>query len=223
MTPKRGGRGRGGGGKSDVRGVRLPLILKFPKVDALRTSEQLDASLGEVFLLLNREADLYRYSAGFPEFSIRICQRLRKFAKVTKNGKFRAYTKGCIELCDKHSKTAVLSRSQLEEAPKDIKRIEVLKPSNVPSMGERYEMAIAKEKRLEVAEQPVVSEAAKRRARDEERKVKEAQEEERERERTTKEERKSKKKKQEMQVNEEDLKNVDALKEQDEVEEGIDW
>mmetsp|Transcript_10890 Transcript_10890/g.13774 ORF Transcript_10890/g.13774 Transcript_10890/m.13774 type:complete len:449 (+) Transcript_10890:1-1347(+) len=232
MVPKRGGggnnRGKGGkgGGKSDVRGVRLPLILKFPKVDALRTSEQLDASLAEVFLLLNREADLYKYSAGFPEFTIRICQRLRKFAKVTKNGKFRAYTKGCIELCEKHSKAAVLSRSKLEEAPKDIKRIEVLKPNNVPSMGERYEMAIAKEKRLEVAEQPVVSEAAKRKARDVERKAK-AEQEERERERAAVEERKklnkNKNKKQKVQVNEEALKNVDVLKEEDKVAEGIDW
>jgi nucleolar complex protein 2 len=73
MTPKR-VKQRG----NDVRGVRLPLILKLPKVDALRTSEQLDACFGEVFLLLNREVDLYRYSAGFPEFTVRIYQRLRK-------------------------------------------------------------------------------------------------------------------------------------------------
>jgi len=63
---------------SDVRGVRLPLILKLPKEDTLRTAEQLDACLGETFLLLNREVDLYKYSAGIPEFSVRICQRLRK-------------------------------------------------------------------------------------------------------------------------------------------------
>ena len=73
MAPKR-VKNRG----NDIRGVRLPLILKLPKTDALRTSEQLDACFGEIFLLLNREIDLYRYSAGFPEFSVRICQRLRK-------------------------------------------------------------------------------------------------------------------------------------------------
>ena len=73
MAPKR-VKNRG----NDVRGVRLPLILKLPRVDPLRTSEQLDACFGEVFLLLNREIDLYRHSAGFPEFTIRICQRLRK-------------------------------------------------------------------------------------------------------------------------------------------------
>ena len=73
MAPKR-VKSRG----TDVRGVRLALILKLPKVDPLRTSEQLDACFGEVFLLLNREIDLYRYSAGLPEFTVRICQRLRK-------------------------------------------------------------------------------------------------------------------------------------------------
>ena len=77
MSPKR-VKNRG----NDVRGVRLPLILKLPKVDALRTSEQLDACFGEVFLLLNREVDLYRYSAGFPEFTVRICQRLRKVSNM---------------------------------------------------------------------------------------------------------------------------------------------
>ncbi len=80
MTPKKVKNAR-----NDVRGVRLPLILKLPKNDALRTSEQLDACFGEIFLLLNREVDLYRYSAGFPEFTVRICQRLRKvrLLKVT--------------------------------------------------------------------------------------------------------------------------------------------
>lgn len=145
-----------------------------------------------------------------------------QFAKATKNGKFRAYAKGCIELCEKHTKVATLSRSKLEEAPKDIKRIEVLKPNNVPSMGERYEMAIAKEKRLEVAEQPVLSESAKKKANEEKLAM--------ERERTNhesgkklKNEKKSKKKREKIQVNEEDLNNIEALNEEDAVEEGIDW
>jgi nucleolar complex protein 2 len=65
-------------GRAASRGLMLPLILKLPKDSALRTSEQLEACMSEVFLLLNREVDLYRYSAGFAEFSVRICQRLRK-------------------------------------------------------------------------------------------------------------------------------------------------
>lgn len=58
--------------------LRLPLVLKLPKDDTLRTADQLEPCVSEIFVLLNREVDLYRYSVGFPEFSIQICQRLRK-------------------------------------------------------------------------------------------------------------------------------------------------
>lgn len=213
----------------DVRGIRLPLILKLPKEGALRTAEQLDACLAEVFVLLNREIDLYRYSAGFPEFSVRICQRLRKYSKDTKNGRYRAYSRGCIELCEKYSAAAVKARSQLQEAPKDIKRLEILKPTNVPSMNDRYEASVAKEKRLEQASQPALSDAAKKRARDEaakqQRKDKEAEgsDDEEDEEPKSKKSKKQKKKKKKLEVNEKDLKNVGALEEEDEVHEGIDW
>jgi len=210
----------------DVRGIRLPLILKLPKEGALRTAEQLDACLAEVFVLLNREVDLYRYSAGFPEFSVRICQRLRKYSKDTKNGRYRAYSRGCIELCAKYSAAAIKARSQLQEAPKDVKRLEVLKPSNVPTMNDRYEASIAKEKRLEQASQPVLSDAAKRSEREvagmPSKVAKDAEGSEDDGERSkSKNTRKQKKKK--LEVNKKDLENIGALEEQDEVQEGIDW
>jgi len=217
MNPKRIKGNSNSGAGDNIRGVRLPLIFKLPKVDALRTTEQLDACLGEVFLLLNREVDLYRYSAGFPEFTTRICQRLRKFSKETKNGKFRAYARGCIELCEKHAKFAMEARSSLEEAPKDIKRLEILLPANVPSMDERYNTEIGKEKRLETASQPVLSNAAKAKQK------KMAVEKEEEEGKVVKKRKKRKKKSKTTSVNEVDLKNVDALQEQDEVELGVNW
>lgn len=225
--PKRpGGRDRrGGSGKSDVRGVRLPLILKLPKADALRTSEQLEACLGETFVLLNREVDLYRYSPGLPEFTVRICQRLRKFSKETKNGRWRAYARGCIELCERHSRAAIAARSNLNEPPKDVKRLEALKPPGAPSMRERYESAMAKERRLEAASRPVLSEAAKAEGGGDNRASRGETEEEAEedvREKLTKKRRK-KKKKEPPTVDESDLKNTGALEEEDEVEEGIHW
>jgi nucleolar complex protein 2 len=73
MPPKRASKS-----SDDVRGVRLAVILKLPKDSPLRSVEQLDSCLSEVFLLLNREVDMYKYSAGCPEFYVRICQRLRK-------------------------------------------------------------------------------------------------------------------------------------------------
>jgi nucleolar complex protein 2 len=76
--------GKGSKNKSatTVRGLRLPLILKLPKENTLRTMEQLDSVLKETFVLLNREVDMYRYSPGFPEFTFTILQRLRKVSVV---------------------------------------------------------------------------------------------------------------------------------------------
>ena len=79
MKPLRdGGKGTKNKSATTVRGLRLPLILKLPKENTLRTMEQLDSVLKETFVLLNREVDLYRYSPGFPEFTFTILQRLRK-------------------------------------------------------------------------------------------------------------------------------------------------
>ena len=142
-----------------------------------------------------------------------------QFAKDTKNGKFRAYARGCIELCEKHSNAATEARSKLEEAPKDIKRLEILKPVNAPSMEERYETAISKENRLEAATQPAVSKAAREKAM----KQKELQEQEEKRNADSIVKKNKKPKKKKIALNKEDLNNVTALEQDDKVEEGIDW
>ena len=141
-------------GRAAGKSIQLPLLLKLPKDDALRTTEQLEACVSEVFLLLNREVDLYRYSAGFPEFTVRICQRLRKFSKETQNSRWRAYSKGCVDLCEKNSSFCIKARAALQEAPKDVKRLECLKPSGELGMGERYDKEISRENRLESTTRP---------------------------------------------------------------------
>lgn len=56
----------------------LALTLKLRADNPLRSMEEMEICLAEVFALLSREIDLYRFSAGFPEFSVRINQRLKK-------------------------------------------------------------------------------------------------------------------------------------------------
>ena len=56
------------------------------------------------------------------------------------------------------------ARSLLKESPKDVKRLEVLKPTSALSMKERYEASVSKENRLEAATQPILSEKAKQKA-----------------------------------------------------------
>ena len=65
--------------KSNVQPLALTFRLKA--TEPLRTMEELEMCVSEVFVLFNREVDLYQYSAGFPEFAVRICQRLRKVRK----------------------------------------------------------------------------------------------------------------------------------------------
>lgn len=231
MKPLRDGKSKGKKKKGiNVRGLRLPLILKLPKEGTLRTMEQLDNVLKEVFVLLNREVDLYRYSPGFPEFTYAVTQRLRKFNKEISNGRWRAYSKGSMELCEKYSTFAINGRATLPDAPKDVRRLEALKPANTPSMRERYDSAVAKEKRLEAATQPVMKkgfqEMVKAKKKDEKRKRKggdDSDNSDMEEEEQKVVKLKPKKKKKKAVVNEADLKNVEALKEEDEVQEGIAW
>lgn len=124
------------------------------------------------------------------------------------------------------------------DAPKDVRRLEALKPTNTPSMRERYDSSVSKEKRLEAATDPLVGskkkgDAAKGKGEDKtngKRKKAETVDEESDDEKFEEEEEqpkitkqpKSKKRKAAV-INEADLKNVEALKEEDEVQEGIVW
>jgi len=207
MKPKKGG--------NNAQGVRLPLMIKLPKSDALRTMDQLEACISETFVLINREIDLYRYSAGFPEFTFRICQRLRKFCKETRVNRWKAYAKGCIDTCERHSAKAILDRSKLEEAPKDVKKLEILKPLDVSCMKERYEAAIAKERRLETATKPEFASSGKKGKKEEAASH------------VTKQKKTSKKTKTKWRRNKDDVEAKDigeeALNKADEVAQGIDW
>lgn len=104
-------------------------------------------------------------------------------------------------------------------------------------MGERYDVAVAKEKRLEVAMQPLMKKRAgdddrlkkdgknkkdvkRKRKGDEDESDSDVDSEEEEAKKSNKI---VKKKKKAAVVNEADLKNVEALKEEDEVQEGIVW
>merc|ERR1711865_739184 len=143
--------------KSNIQPIALTLRLRAD--NPLRSMEEMEMCLSEVFVLLNREVDLYQYSAGFPEFSVRICQRIRKFAKLTRNGRWRAYAKGCIDVCDRYSTKAMHERANSailnDVSPNDVKQLEVLRPVSIPSMGQRYKQSLEKEKRLEAVNKPL--------------------------------------------------------------------
>lgn len=68
-------------------------------------------------------------------------------------GKWRAYGKGCIDVCQRHSEYITKERSKLTEAPKDIQRLEVLKPSDAPDMKTRHAESVSKEAKLQIADE----------------------------------------------------------------------
>jgi hypothetical protein len=164
-----------------------------------------------------------------------LCSLIDKcqFNKEVNNGRWRAYSKGSIELCEKYANYVIQERSSLVDAPKDVRRLEALKPSNAPTMRERYDAAVSKEKRLEAAANPLVystktkSDAGKDRKKkkqeqDEESSGDEKFEDDESGEDVKKPKPVAKKRKLAV-VNEADLKNVEALKEEDEIQEGIVW
>ena len=131
--------------RANTRGVQISMMIKFGKDDPLRTHDQLEASMNELFFLLNREIDLYRYSPGFPEYAIRIIVRLRQLNKEIRNPRWKTYIKACIELCDTYTLYAVQGRSKLQQAPREVQQLECLKPIAEKSMYERYTESVRKE------------------------------------------------------------------------------
>ncbi|GMI09783.1 hypothetical protein TrVE_jg10215 [Triparma verrucosa] len=201
---------------------RLPLILKLPKDQPLPNQPAQDVFVAEIFTLLGRDQDLYRYSVAYPELSLRVTARLRKFLKETSNPKWRAYAKGCVESCESYATFAAAARAKLGEAPKDVKNLERLKPFDSDDMGERLAKAVGQEKRLEEIAQPRRKEAAPTTEPDSD---DEEVEDNKKRKKGRKDGEKGKVKKQRLILNqgvgadEEDLDGMD----EDVVQEGLDW
>ncbi len=84
-----------------------------------------------------------------------------KFSKESRQARWRAYAKGCIEMCSKCSVLAMTERANpnnsvmRDVSTKDIKQLEILKPRTIPSMGQRHKLSLEKEMRLVAASRPI--------------------------------------------------------------------
>jgi nucleolar complex protein 2 len=201
---------------------QMELILKLgSKEDALRTHEQMQASMNAFFVLLNRDIELYRFSAGFPEYSSRIIQRLRTFSKESsRQPRWRAMAKGCIETCEKYSAFAVQARQKLQESPKDIQQLECLRPTSMKTMRDRHDESVQREQKLldERMKENRVAEEKKRPTKAEESDEDDDQGDAPTQKPKTKKKQKSKKTKTPQAPIDEK-----ALEEDDAVQEGVDW
>lgn len=94
-------------------------------------------------------------------------------------------------------------------APRDVKQLELLRPMNIPTVGERYKQSLEKEKRLEAASRPVQQTSTK----------KTAEEPKGDSEKKSKKRKRASKKKAAPKIEVPE----NALDEEDDVQEGINW
>jgi hypothetical protein len=89
--------------------------------------------------------NLYQYTVAFPEIAVKVEIALKQFISETKMQKWKVHAKGTIEFCKEKRGIAEKARSVLLEAPKDIKKLEFLKPEGVDNMEKRLMTEVAKE------------------------------------------------------------------------------
>ena len=90
--------------------------------------------------------------------------------KANKNSRWRAYARGTLDLCKRHTDAAISARSALSVAPKDVKQLECLRQPKDPTMSERYDAAVEKENKewtsLIAASSTTTTESKKRKSDD---------------------------------------------------------
>jgi nucleolar complex protein 2 len=139
------------------RTLQLDLVLRLPSTNqqpCLRTHEQLEPAITEIMTLIQHETELYRYSPGLPEYATGMESRLRKFASEagrSRQSRWKAYARACLDTLSRHSDAAVKARSKLQSAPRDVLELECLRPPSQPAMGERLQSLLEKEQKAAAA------------------------------------------------------------------------
>lgn len=149
---------------------------------------------------------------------------LLQFNKETRNSRWRAYSRGCIDLCERYSDFAMNARSNLKEAPKDVKFLECLRSPSDPSMGERYQKSIKSENNeLSSLLGTTLAASTSNDTNNNDEDVEETVDEEKA-VKTKKSKRKKKKQEKNQQEEQGEMMDEDAvMKAKDEVAEGVDW
>lgn len=138
------------------KAIEIAHLLQFGREDPLRSREQLDAAIQEWFRLLDREVELYRFSAGCYEYVCVLQMRVRSFVNKLRNGRWKAMGRASIEKCATVGAFCVQQRAKLATAPKDVTILECCKPEGAASMGERHAKSLLEHEKRQ-AEDVVLS------------------------------------------------------------------
>jgi nucleolar complex protein 2 len=106
----------------------LALALKLPGKAGLEAKNVQEALVDGCMDVLSQEILVYRYALAFPEYAYPIKDRLRRFAKITRNARWRALARGLVEECEKRGRFVERERARKEMAPTDAASLEALRP-----------------------------------------------------------------------------------------------
>lgn len=96
-----------------------------------------DLIVSEVVALLQQDAEVYRYNAGFPEYCFLTIRKLRAFAKKATVSRWRDLCRGLTNQLEQQSSQIKKLRNKLGKAPMDVRGFEALLPAGTDSASGR--------------------------------------------------------------------------------------
>ena len=115
---------------------RLQYCVKLPAGSVTRAAVR-DILVQEAITLIRNDAEVYRYSAGFPEYIYLTIRKLKAFAKAAKVSKWRDMARTTVSQLESFDAEAKRLRTKLGRAPSEVTEFEPLLPSGGASSIER--------------------------------------------------------------------------------------
>ena len=107
---------------------RLQYSVKLPAGSVTRATVR-DMIVQETITLLRYDAEIYRYSAGFPEYVYLTIRKLKAFAKAAKVSKWRDMARTTASQLESFDAEAKRLRAKLDRAPAEVTEFEPLLPA----------------------------------------------------------------------------------------------
>jgi len=115
----------------------LLLALKLTGKSGIEFKNVQESLVNECMDVLTQELLIYRYTIALPEYVFPIKERVKKWAKNTKNARWRALARGVVDECEKWGKWVEKERTRRELAPTDKGSFEALFPQGGGREGGR--------------------------------------------------------------------------------------
>ena len=102
-----------------------------------------DLIVSEIVTLLHHDADIYRYSAGFPEYAYFTIRKLRVFIKKSKISRWRDLCRSLVNQLEQQSSQIKKLRCKLGKSPMEVTDFEALLPASAEPAHARLSKLMA--------------------------------------------------------------------------------